>query len=106
MKTKIVYVITSTPDDIYLEQTYLSIYSLWKHEEKPHVVLLTDNRTDETLKGNRAKILELVAEKVVVPFEENVTNMRRSRWLKTKMRSLVEGDFLCILMVILSSILL
>lgn len=96
MKTKIVYVITSTPDDVYLEQTYLSIYSLWKHEENPHVVLLTDNRTNETLKGDRAKILELVAEKIVVPFDENVTNMRRSRWLKTKMRSLVEGDFMYI----------
>lgn len=96
MKTKIVYIITSTPDDIYLEQTYLSIYSLWKHVKNPHVVLLTDNKTDETLKGNRARILELVADKIVVPFDDNVSNMRRSRWLKTKMRSIVDGDFMYI----------
>ena len=96
MKTKIVYVVTSTPEDIYLEQAYLSIYSLWKHEKKPHVVLLTDNRTNDTLKGNRAKILELINEKIVVSFNNDVSNMRRSRWLKTKMRSLIEGDFLYI----------
>jgi len=96
MRTKIVYVITSTPEDIYLEQTYLSIYSLWKHEDNPHVVLLMDNGTEATLVGNRAKIMDLVAEKIVVPFDDNMTNMRRSRWLKTKMRSLVEGDFLYI----------
>lgn len=96
MKTKIVYIITSTPEDIYLEQTYLSIYSLWQHEKNPHVVLLTDERTDKTLTGNRAKILELVAEKIAVPFDDKVTNMRRSRWLKTKMRELVTGDFMYI----------
>lgn len=96
MITKIVYVITSTPDDIYLEQTYLSVYSLWQHEENPHVVLITDDRTDATLTGIRANILDLVAEKIVVPFDEKVTNMRRSRWLKTKMRELVKGNFLYI----------
>lgn len=96
MKTKIVYVITSTPSDVYLEQTYLSVHSLWQYEEKPHVVLLTDDRTDATLRGTRARILDFVAEKIVVPFDGEVTNMRRSRWLKTKMRELVQGDFLYI----------
>lgn len=96
MKTKIVYVITSSQDDIYLEQTYLSIYSLFKHENEPHVVLLTDNRTNVTLNGSRSKILELITEKIVVPFDEEVSNMRRSRWLKTKMRSLVKGNFIYI----------
>lgn len=96
MKTKIVYVITSTPEDVYLEQTYLSIYSLWQHENHPNIVLLIDERTDKTLTGNRAKILDFVAEKIVVPFDEKLTNMRRSRWLKTKMRELVTGDFMYI----------
>lgn len=96
MKTKILYVVTSSPEDIYLEQTYLSIYTLHKHVKEPHVVLLTDNRTDATLQGNRAKILELVNEKVVVDFDDSVSNMRRSRFLKTSMRNLVDGDFLFI----------
>ena len=96
MKTKILYVVTSSPEDIYLEQTYLSIYTLHKHVKNPHVVLLTDNRTNETLQGNRGKILELVNEKVVVDFDDSVSNMRRSRQLKTSMRNLVDGDFLYI----------
>lgn len=96
MKTKIVYVATSTVNDIYLEQTYLSIYSLHLHMENPHVILITDDRTDKTLTGNRAKILGLISEKIVVPFDENLSNLRRSRWLKTKVRELISGDFLFI----------
>lgn len=96
MKTKIVYVITSTPKDVYLEQTFLSVYSLVMHNPGAHVVLVTDNRTNETLVGERARILDYVAEKVVVDFEESVSNMKRSRFLKTTMRNRIEGDFLYI----------
>ena len=96
MQTKIVYVITSTPNDVYWEQTYLSIFSLLQHEKNPHVVLLTDDKTNATFTGSRAKILDLVVDKIVVPFDGEVSNMRRSRWLKTKMRELVKGDFLFI----------
>ena len=96
MRTKIVYVLTSTPDDIYLEQTFLSIYSLKRYNPQAHVVLLLDNSTAEGLVGKRASILELISEKVVVDFDSTISNMRRSRYLKTKMRSLVMGDFLYI----------
>lgn len=96
MITKIVYVITSNEKDIYLEQTYLSVYSLRMHEKDAHVVLLTDNKTNETLTGYRTKILELITEKIVVEFEEEYSNMKRSRFLKTSMRNLIDGDFLYI----------
>jgi lipopolysaccharide biosynthesis glycosyltransferase len=96
MKTKIVYVTTSTPNDIYLEQTYLSIYSLRKHNADAHVILVTDNRTAATLTGNRAAILDCIDENVVVDFDESVSNMKRSRFLKTSMRQRIEGDFLYI----------
>lgn len=96
MKTKVVYVITSTPKDIYLEQTYVSVYSLRKHNKDAHVVLLTDDKTNETLTGNRAKILELITEKKVVEFDKDMSNLRRSRYLKTSMRNIVDGDFIYI----------
>ena len=96
MKTKIVYVLTSSHNDVYWEQTYLSIYSLYMHEVNPHVVLLTDDGTSQTFDGVRAKILDYVKEKIVISFDKSVTNMRRSRWLKTKMRELIDGDFLYI----------
>ena len=96
MKTKLLYVVTSTPDDIYLEQTFLSIYSLRRKMPDAYVVLLTDNRTNDTLTGNRAKILDLISEKIVVDLDDKMNNLRRSRQLKTSMRNLVEGDFLYI----------
>lgn len=96
MKTQIVYILTCTPEDIYLEQTFLSIYSLRQQERDAHVILLTDNRTVDTLVGKRGKILKIVDEKIVIPFDESVSNMKRSRWLKTRMRSIIEGDFLYI----------
>ena len=96
MKTKIIYVLTSDENDSYLEQTYLSIWTLKRHNADAHVCLLTDNRTVLTLKGARSSILELLSEKVVVDFDDSVTNMKRSRLLKTSMRNLIDGDFLYI----------
>lgn len=96
MRTKILYILTSEPTDIYLEQTFLSIYSLRQHERDAHVILLTDNRTVETLVGKRTEILKIVDEKIVIPFDASISNMKRSRWLKTRMRSMIDGDFLYI----------
>lgn len=96
MKTKIVYVITSSNADVYLEQTYLSIYSLRRYENNATIVLLTDNRTNETLVGNRSKILEYISEKIVINFDDEFSNMKRSRFIKTSMRNLINGDFLYI----------
>lgn len=96
MKTKIVYVLTSTSNDIYLEQTLLSIHSLKKHNPDAYIVLLLDDGTANGLVGNRSTILNYVSEKIVVDFDASISNMRRSRHLKTSMRSLVEGDFLYI----------
>lgn len=96
MKTKIVYVLTSTPNDIYLEQTFLSIYSLKRYNPQAHIVLLLDDSTAKGLVGRRASVLDLISEKIIVDFDSTISNMRRSRYLKTKMRSLVKGDFLYI----------
>ena len=37
--------------------------------------------------------IKLVDEEIVVPFNDNSTNTEKSRWLKTKLRELVKGDF-------------
>jgi hypothetical protein len=59
--------------------------------------LLVDDKTNDLLVGKRAEVLEYITEKVVVPFEDiNATMMYRSRWIKTSVRQLVEGNFLFI----------
>lgn len=98
MKTKIVFVLTSKESDIYLEQLWVSIYSLRRlmTYDEAHIVLLTDSITNETLKGVRNKFLTLVNEKIVIPLDKSMTGLQRSRWLKTKSRDLVKGDMIYI----------
>ena len=42
MKTKIVYCIVSNDEDIYLEQAWVSIYTLRRHNPDAEVILLVD----------------------------------------------------------------
>lgn len=50
MKTKVAYVVVSSPNDIYLEQAYVSMFSLKHHMPDAYIVLLTDRLTSESLK--------------------------------------------------------
>ena len=96
MKTKVLYVLVSNQEDVFLEQTYISIYSLRKHNPSVHVTILIDDVTDESLCGIRANILKLIDEKIVVNLDRKLTNKYKSRVLKTNMRNYVDGDFLYI----------
>lgn len=95
MKTKIVYVVCSNENDFYLEQTIISLYSLRMHNPNAHVVLVTDNFTSETLKGNRKQILNYISEHIIVELEEK-SLQKSSRILKTTLRNRIEGDYLFI----------
>lgn len=96
MRTKILYVLVSTQEDIFWGQTYVSIISLKKHNPSAIIMLLTDDATDKTLVGVRGKLLDLINEKIVIDFNDNQTNKYKSRVLKTNMRNYVKGDFLYI----------
>ena len=97
MQTKLVYVLTCTPEATYIEQALISIWSARYHNPDAHIVLLVDDLTNQLLVGKRAEVLESVTEKVVIPFEDaNATMMYRSRWIKTSIRQLIEEDFLFI----------
>lgn len=95
MKTKIVYVLVSSPTDIYLEQAYVSMYSLRHYMPDVHITLLTDEITANTLKGVRQKEVNLVDELIVVDLDgEKWNGQQRSRQLKSSVRNRVEGDYL------------
>lgn len=96
MKTKIVYVLTSDDSDIYLEQSYVSIYTLRKHNPDAYVVLIVDADTDKTIVGNRNYILSVITEKVVIPAPCGYTKVEISRYLKNTIRQNIDGDLLYI----------
>lgn len=97
MKTKLVYVLTCAPEATYIEQALMAVWSARYHNPDAHIVLMVDDKTDKLLTGNRGEINNYISEKIVLPFEdESLTPMYRSRWIKTQVRQMIEGDFLFI----------
>lgn len=96
MRTKLVYVLTSTENDIYWEETLLSMYSARYRMPNVEIVLIVDNETDKGLKGKRARILDYTNEKVVINLSDKYTMKQKSRILKTSSRDYVSGDMLYI----------
>ena len=96
MKTNIVYCIVSNDEDIYLEQAWVSIYTLRRHNPEAKVILLVDKGTEATLTGKRGGIRELVTEVVAVDTPDGYNAMQRSRYLKTNFRQFIAGDLLFI----------
>lgn len=96
MKTQIVYVLVSDDSDSYYEQLLISVFSLRKHNYKVQVVVVCDKDTEETLKGKRATIREKVDKIVVVEIPAGFDKMQRSRFLKTNLRNIINGDYLYI----------
>lgn len=92
--TKFLYILVSGQTDIYCEQTYVSMLSLKHYNPDAEISLLVDDETDKNLIGFRGEVKNLANEYKVVPFEKEISPMRRSRLLKTNMRNLIDGDFL------------
>ena len=97
MITSIVYVLTCSEENHYIEQALMSIYSARYWNQEAYIVLLVDNSTDVLLVGRRSEILKYISEKIVVMFEdEALSPMYRSRFIKTSLRQRISGDFLYI----------
>ena len=62
MQTKIIYVLVSSPEDIYYEQCLVSVYSLRKYHKNAEVVVLVDDATAASLTGNRSLLATLATE--------------------------------------------
>lgn len=93
---QVVYVLTSTDKDPYLEQMWLSVRSLRRHNAHTKVVAVTDRVTYGALTPIRKEMLETVDEIIVVDLDPELSGKVRSRLLKTGLREIVEGDFLYI----------
>jgi len=96
MNTKIVYALVSNDNDIYLEQTLVSIYSLRLYNSDAKVILVVDEDTDKTIQGKRSEILKYINEKISVKVPKQYSQVQRSRYLKTTLRQYISGDYLFI----------
>lgn len=96
MKTKIVYVLVSSPSDFYLEQALISVHSLRMYNPNAVVELVVDAITEMNLVEKRAKIREYVDDVHTVETPEGFDPVQRSRYLKTNLRKIVKGEYLYI----------
>lgn len=93
---KYLYVCTSSTNDFFLEQTFVSIVTLKTNTPHAFVSLLIDENTKKSFVGGREEIEQLVDELIVVDLDGTLSGAIRSRLLKTSMRNHVDGDFLFI----------
>ncbi|MDR0504028.1 MAG: hypothetical protein LBH16_12000 [Treponema sp.] len=91
---KYVYVLTSTENDFYYEQFFMSAVSLKERISKAEIVLLCDFNTEKTLSENRRGYEKIVSQIIPVKTPENMLQVEISRWIRTSMRRFVKGDFL------------
>lgn len=93
---KCVYVLTSSENDLYYEQFYVSITSLCLYNPNVFITVLLDSKTKEGLKGKRSGYENIVSEIVTIIAPEELSQREVSRWLKSSMKKYVTGDFLFI----------
>ena len=92
MKTQIVYVLISRDDDLYLEELWISLYSLRYYNSDANTVVLTDAPTAVRIKENR-ELYSLITDLRIIDVPEDYPSKERSRVIKTNIRNLIKGDF-------------
>lgn len=95
MKTKIVYVVVSLDSDIYMEQAIVSAWSARYYNPDCQIEMVCCQDTFKTLdSGIRARYKSLFNKIHIREFKPEQGMMERSRWMKTTLREIIEGDFL------------
>lgn len=94
MKTKIVYVATFGSGNYYLEQTLLSACSVKMHSPHAETLLVTDDASAATLDGWHDTLYKYIDKVTTVCLPADMDDMKRSRHLKTSLRTIVSGDYL------------
>ena len=93
MITKVVYVLVSSKNDYYVEMLQLSLYSLRIFHPDDIVEVVMDEKTYSRLVKQKHRLLADV-KPIVVEIPKEYSLMQRSRYLKTRLREIIVGDFL------------
>ena len=93
MNTKVVYVLVSNKNDYYVEMLQLSLYSLRIFHPDDIVEVVMDEKTYSRLVKQKHRLLADV-KPIVVEIPKEYSLMQRSRYLKTRLREIIVGDFI------------
>ena len=93
---KYVYVLVSSPSDLYYEQAVMSAYSLRKHMADADIEVLVDNKTNESFTGKRTALKKYATNIISIDFDDSIKNVERSRLIKTAIPEYIKDDFLYI----------
>ncbi|WP_296030079.1 glycosyltransferase [uncultured Treponema sp.] len=94
-----VYVLVSGKNDLYYEQALMSAYSLRNLMPDANIILLVDDKTENSINSpslKRGEIKKYVTKMISVRFDEKVSNVERSRLIKTSIPEYIDDDFLYI----------
>lgn len=94
MKFKIVYVLTFDDSNYYLEQLMLSACSARTHNPDAEIIVVTDKESAATIDGWRKKLYNYADAVKSFELPSGLDKMLQSRWLKTNLRSIIEGDYI------------
>ena len=95
-KTQVVYVLVATPGDTFVEELWVSVYSLRIYEPEREIRVCCDEETSRILEKYE-KLVAMLTEIVIISgLNQYKTNIegRRSRHIKTALRGYLEGPFL------------
>ena len=93
---KYVYVLSSSGNDLYYEQFFISLVSLRLHNPKAKIIALVDTDTKNSLTGLRSGYEQYISEVITISIAEELSQTELSRFIKTSIRNYITGDFLYI----------
>lgn len=89
---QIVYVLVSNENNLYLEELWISIFSVRLIHSDINIKVLVDVDTKEMI-ISRPKLMALISELIVVPTPRGYNAKQRSRQIKTTIREIIKGSF-------------
>lgn len=95
MIPQIVYVLVANEKNLYLEEMWVSIFSLRRHHPEATVKVLVDMETKEYL-SRFPQLTSMIDETVVVQTPAGYNAKQRSRLIKTTIRNVLKGDYIFI----------
>ena len=95
MIPQIVYVLVANEKNLYLEEMWVSIFSLRRHHPEATVKVLVDMETKEYL-SRFPQLTSMIDETVVVQTPAEYNAKQRSRQIKTTIRNVLKGDYIFI----------
>lgn len=92
MKTQVVYVLIGSERTLFLEEMWVSLYSLRHFHPEAKVTVLADEPTATRI-SERDALKSLISEVKIVPVPNDYDDRLRSRYIKTNVRNLIDGDY-------------